>query len=106
LNVNCQSIYGQTFYNTDSTGKLNGPLDGWVSDVFISPNAANTGSAYLGYSTLTRSSGVGVIAVIKKGDPTFRLSDQMGANKIRFGDLYIDFDNSSDFIIACAYAWG
>lgn len=105
LNVNCQSFYGSTFYNTNPGG-VNGPGDLWAADVLVSSIAANTGSVYIGYSNMVRATGVGVIMIVKKTDPVQHLAQQVGANKIRIGDLWFDSDNATDGIYAAALAWG
>lgn len=105
LTSNCQTLYGKTFYNTSPSG-TNGQEDLWAADVLIRAVPANAGSIYLGYKTMIRATGAGVIAIIAKGDPPFKLSEQQGANKIRVGDLYVDSDNGTDGCYASAFVWG
>ena len=105
MTSNCQTLYSHSFYNTSPSG-TNGPDDLWCAVVLIRAVPSNAGSVFLGYKGMNISTGAGVIALIAKTDPPFRLSQQQGANKIRVGDLYLDATNGGDGIFASAEVWG
>jgi len=103
---NCQTFYGQPFYLTDPTGKLNGPNDLWAERIYIRANPNNAGNVYIGYAGMNKSTGQGVVAVLSKSDPPFALNMAYGANKLWVGQFEVDADNASDSIFASAQLWG
>ena len=103
---NCQTLYGKPFYNTSTDGAHNGPEDLWAEKLYIRPNPANTGTVYIGFAGMNRSTGQGVILVLSKTDQTFELSMSEGSNKFRVGDIMVDADTGGDNIFASAQVWG